>query len=139
MHKLESGAALGGARLFAIAAVVLACSGASVAAQPANLEGSWSGGGKVRFPSGDTESARCRASFRRQGGGGFSMSAICATASVRVQQTATLARVGPYRFSGDFHNAEYGISGSIQITVRGKSLDASLSGGGASASFSLGR
>lgn len=109
------------------------------AAEPAHLEGSWSGGGKVQFPSGETESARCRANFRRHGGSSFAMNATCATPSVKVQQTATLQQTGPGRFSGEFFNAEYNVSGSIRITVNGRNLSASLHGGGASAHLSLSR
>jgi hypothetical protein len=108
-------------------------------AQTLSLEGTWNGGGHVRFPSGDTERARCRATFHRRGGNSFDMSATCATASVRVQQTAVLERIGPNRFAGEFYNAEYGISGSIAITLKGQSLAASLNGAGASAHFNLGR
>ena len=105
--------------------------------QQAGLDGSWSGSGRVTLPSGATENARCRATFRRQSGNTFGMSAQCATPSVRVAQTAALARVGANRFTGDFYNAEYAMSGTITITVHGNKLNASLSGGGGSASFAL--
>lgn len=106
-------------------------------AQQASLEGSWSGNGTVTFSTGNVESARCKASFRRQSGDTFAMNAVCATPSGRVVQTAELSRLTNTRFSGAFHNAEYGVSGNISITVRGNSLTASLDGGGATASFSL--
>jgi hypothetical protein len=105
--------------------------------QQAGLDGSWSGSGRVTLPSGATESARCRATFRRQSGNAFRMSAQCATASVRIAQTAALARVGANRFTGDFYNAEYAVSGTITITVQGNKLSASLDGGGGSAFFAL--
>jgi hypothetical protein len=108
-------------------------------AEPAGLEGSWSGGGTVRFPSGESERARCRANFRKRGGGTYSMTAVCATPSARVEQTAQLERTGPNRFSGDFQNSEYNVSGSIHVSLNGNSLHASLSGGGGSAQFNLGR
>lgn len=126
----------------ALAALLIAAGSlATVAATtaPADLEGAWSGGGKIHYPSGETESARCRARFTKRGGSGYSMTAVCATPSARVEQTATLSRSGPNRFAGDFQNSEYGISGSIHITVNGNSLSASLNGGGGSASFSLSR
>ena len=126
----------------ALAAVLIATGSVAAvgAANVADLEGSWNGSGKIRYPSGETENARCRANFKKRGGGaGFSMTAVCATPSARVQQTATLSRAGPNRFTGEFENAEYGISGSIQITVNGDMLSASLNGGGGSASFSLSR
>ena len=103
----------------------------------AGLDGSWSGSGRITLPSGATESARCRATFRRQAGNTFGMIAQCATASVRVAQTAALARVGANRFTGDFYNAEYAMSGTIPITVHGNKLNASLSGGGGAEFFAL--
>lgn len=106
-------------------------------AQQASLEGAWSGSGTVTFSSGNVESARCKANFRRQSGDTFAMNAVCATPSGRVAQTAELSRVTNTRYSGEFHNSEYGVSGSISITLRGNSLTASLDGAGATASFSL--
>jgi hypothetical protein len=67
------------------------------------------------------------------------MSAVCATASVRVAQSAKLARVSANRFTGSFYNAEYNVSGSIAITVHGNRLSASLSAGGGTAHFNLSR
>ena len=120
-----------------VAAVVTTPS--PVAAEGTSLEGSWSGGGTVRFPSGESERARCRANFRKRGGSSFSMTATCATTSAKIEQTASVERTGPNRYSGGFQNSEYNISGSINITVKGNTLAASLSGGGGSAHFSLGR
>ncbi len=107
-----------------IASILLAATAAVSVSHPtygqqARLDGSWSGSGRVTLPSGATENARCRATFRRQSGNTFGMSAQCATASVRVAQTAALARVGTNRFAGDFYNAEYAMSGTITITVHG--------------------
>ena len=98
-----------------------------------NIVGSWSGGGTIVFPSGEQERARCRATFRNAGGGGLSMTGVCATASVRVSQTATLSRLTANSYSGDFFNTEYNLSGSIRIRLQGSRLNASLSGGGATA------
>jgi len=113
-----------------------------VAATPAtaqSLVGSWSGGGMIVFPSGEKERARCRATFRQAGGGGVSMSGVCATASVRVSQSASLSRLTPNTYSGEFFNTEFNISGSIRIRMQGNKLNASLSGGGATAQFVLAR
>jgi hypothetical protein len=103
------------------------------------LEGSWSGGGTVILPSGGREKAHCRATFRRRSGNNFGMNAVCATASVRVAQTAKLVRVSANHFSGGFYNAQYNVSGSIAITVHGNRLSASLSAAGGTAHFNLSR
>lgn len=112
---------------------------ATGAQPPVSLEGTWSGNGQVHLPSGASEAARCRASFRRAGGNTFHMNAVCATQSARVVQTASLERVSANRFVGDFHNAEYNVSGHITISIKGSGLSASLSGGGGSAHFHLSR
>jgi hypothetical protein len=112
---------------------------ASMAAQPASLDGSWSGGGNVQFSSGRSERARCRASFSKRGANGYDMTAVCATTSGRASQTAQLTRSGANRYSGNFQNSEFGVSGLISISVNGNSLSASLSGGGGSANLNLNR
>ena len=115
---------------------------AAVAATPAAAElivGSWSGSGMIIFPSGEKEHARCRATFRQSGGGGISMLGICATASVRVSQSASLSRLTSTSYSGEFVNTEFNIAGSIRIRLHGNKLNASLNGGGATAQFVLGR
>src|SRR5262245_25772945 len=67
------------ASLLLAGACLLAAAPAAVSQQakpqPASLEGSWSGGGTVVFPSGSREKARCRATFRRQTSSSFAMSA----------------------------------------------------------------
>lgn len=126
-----------GCKSAGLIAGLLAATALPAIAQQASLEGSWSGGGTVTFSTGNVESARCKASFRRRSGETFAMNAVCATPSGRVAQTAELNRVSNTRFSGEFHNSEYGITGNISITLRGNTLSASLDGGGASASFSL--
>ena len=125
--------------LLAAGATVAVLCGAAVPAiaENSSLEGSWSGSGTVTFPSGGTEAARCKASFRRQTDDKFAMNALCATPSGKVVQTAQLERIGGNRFSGEFQNSEYGIVGQINIVVRGNSLSAALNGGGASASLKL--
>jgi len=103
------------------------------------LAGSWRGNGSVVLPSGATEKARCRVSFSKQGGRSYAMNAVCASSSVRVSQTASLQQVGANRFVGEFINNEYGITGSINLTLSGSSVSAALHGGGGSAFFNLNR
>lgn len=126
------------------AAIIGAVASMSVFVVPAaatadGLAGSWRGNGSVVLPSGATEKARCRVSFSKHGGKSYSMNAVCASSSARVAQTASLEQVGANRFSGDFTNSEYGVSGTIHLTLSGDSLSASLNGGGARAFFNLNR
>lgn len=109
----------------------------ALTADAASLSGSWSGGGRVQY--GDTrERASCRARFSG-GGKAYSMSATCATPSGRVDQSAELFQVAPNRYTGNFFNSQYGVSGNISISVSGNSMSVSLSGGGGGGSLKLSR
>lgn len=123
----------------AFSLVLTAWLASSPASAAESLSGRWSGSGAVVLPSGATEKARCKATFRKVGGRAFAMDAVCATASLRVAQTATIEAVAPNRFNGEFVNSEFNIVGSIKLTLSGNSLKASLSGGGGTAYFTLER
>jgi hypothetical protein len=103
------------------------------------LAGSWSGGGWVSFASGNKERARCHAHYSRAGGSSYELSASCATASGKASQTASVHQTGPNRYGGSFHNAEYNVSGTIQIVVQGNSQSVTLRGDSASGSLALSR
>ena len=130
---LRAAAAAAAATLAVIAVPAVAT------AQGEGLAGSWRGNGSVVLPSGATETARCRVSFSKQGGKSYSMNAICASSSARVVQTASLEQVGANRFAGDFTDSEYGVTGTIRLTLSGNSLSANLNGGGAKTYFNLNR
>ena len=104
-----------------------------------SLEGSWSGGGTVSFASGARERASCRARYSRAGKNSYTVNATCATASGRAAQTASVRQVGENRYSGSFYNSEYGISGVMQVVVRGTSQSVRLISDSASAVLNLSR
>ena len=103
-----------------------------------DLQGSWSGGGPISFASGAKEYAKCRARYTRASNQGYVVSAVCATASARAAQTATLHKIADNRYRGTFYNREYGISGIITVIVRGATQSVSLTSdaGWASLKFS---
>jgi hypothetical protein len=134
---------VGQRHIFSLAAALISATAVAIGASPAqaqqiSLAGSWNGGGTVSLPSGGTEKVRCRAIFN-QSGKGATMSATCASASTKVTQYADLTRTSGNKYAGDFTNPEFGISGSIRVTVNGNSLSASLQGGGGSAFINLSR
>jgi hypothetical protein len=65
------------------------------------------------------------------------MSATCATASAKVDQSATLYRTGANSYSGSFFNEQYNTGGQIRITVSGRRQSVRLSGEAGTAFFSL--
>jgi hypothetical protein len=105
----------------------------------AGLEGSWSGGGTVTFTSGVREQARCRARYNRAGNNSYNVNAVCATASGRAAQTATVRQVGENRYSGSFFNSEYSVSGTMYIVVRGASQTVRLISSSGSGILTLSR
>jgi hypothetical protein len=106
-------------------------------AEPGSLVGSWSGGGSIAFASGSKEKARCRARFAKTGASSYVMSATCATASAKVDQSATLYRSGANSYTGSFFNEQYNTGGSIRITVSGRTQSVRLSGESGTAVFRL--
>lgn len=109
------------------------------AASANDLSGSWRGGGSVSFLSGKAERARCRASYSKAGATSYSMNATCATASGSVSQSAIVKKVGGNSYRGSFHNDQYDASGSISITVSGRSQSVYVGSNKGSASMRLSR
>ena len=105
----------------------------------ASLDGSWSGGGTLTFASGAREQARCRARYSRAGKDSYTVNATCATASGKAAQTARVHQVGKNRYSGNFYNSEYSISGVIHIVVSGASQTIRLVSDGGSGVLNLSR
>jgi hypothetical protein len=108
-------------------------------AQSARLDGTWNGSGSVSFASGSKETARCRLQYSRTSSSSYSVSGVCATTSGRASQTATLNRVGANTYRGRFYNAEYAVSGTIEVTVSGDRQTARLTSERGSASIELRR
>ncbi|MGQ0672962.1 MAG: hypothetical protein ACT4N2_08815 [Hyphomicrobium sp.] len=124
----------------AVSLAAFAVAAGSVAATAADdLSGSWRGGGSVSFFSGKSEKARCRATYSKAGGTSYAMSATCATSSGSVSQSTTVRKVGGNSYRGKFYNAEYDTSGTISISVSGRSQSVHISATKGSASMSLSR
>ena len=124
----------------ALLGLALALMTAPVRAEMVNLDGAWSGGGSVKFPSGAKEAARCRANFKKRGAESYLVNARCASASGKVEQSALLTYVGGNQFTGSFFNQEFKVDGTITVTVSGNSQSVSISSpAGSSANFKLTR
>lgn len=129
--------------LYSIFAGVLIVAASFAVAAPvaygdsASLDGTWRGSGWVKFDNGKRERARCRAFYSRVSPNEFQLRANCATKSAKATQTARVFRSGKSRYSGTFFNKEYGVSGNIYISVRGRSQNVRLTGAGGSANFNL--
>lgn len=118
--------------------LLLAVPAATPALADVDLAGSWRGSGTVRFSSGATEQARCRATFSPSGKRAYDVSATCASQSGTVSQTAFVrGRGSSYR--GTFYNPEFDTSGRIQISVSGGSQVVRLTSDKGSAVIRLSR
>jgi len=96
-------------------------------ADPDSLSGSWSGSGSVTFASsGAREKAKCRAEFSPSSASSYRVYGTCATQSGKVTQNSEVFKTTANRYRGNFHNPEFDISGTIAITVHGRSLTATL-------------
>ncbi|MCC7250365.1 hypothetical protein [Hyphomicrobium sp.] len=119
-------------------ALMLATAATFAPASAADLAGSWKGSGTVKFSSGATERARCRATFSPSGDRAYDVSATCATQSGTVSQTAFIrGRGSSYR--GTFYNPEFDTTGKIQISVSGQSQVVRLNSNKGSAVIRLSR
>jgi hypothetical protein len=118
-------------------ALALASFGLAAPALAVELDGSWNGGGSIVMGSGSKENARCRVQYSKRSSTSYDANATCATASVKVSQTAVLRKVGENTYTGTFHNSEYNLSGTISVIVRGNAQSVQLSSSSASASLRL--
>jgi len=110
---------------------------ASSVADSASLDGSWRGTGWIKFDNGKRERARCKAFYSRVSPTEFALRANCATKSAKATQTARVYKTGKSKYSGSFFNQEFGVSGNIYVSVKGRSQQVRLSGAGGSATFRL--
>jgi hypothetical protein len=122
-----------------LTAICILVRSAPAECQGINLEGVWSGGGTVTFASGDRERAHCRAHYRRRSNEAYVVTTVCATASARAEQTATLRKIGENKYRGSFYNSEYGVSGTVYVTVRGNRQSVRLTSSAGWASFTFTR
>lgn len=83
------------------------------------LAGTWSGGGTVRLPSGESERVRCRVSYSPLSSRVYAVAATCATQSTTIRQSGELLMVRPGRYIGDFYNPQFDIGGRIRVRVSG--------------------
>lgn len=101
------------------------------------LEGSWSGGGFVHPTNGQREKVSCRVTYHQTSDTVHSVKATCASASAKIVQTGQLTTVNESRYIGDFTNAEYNISGSVRVVVRGNTQDVTFSSSSGTGSLAL--
>ncbi len=106
-------------------------------AHAASLTGTWSGSGSMTINSKGTERVRCRVTYSRVSGQTFSMYARCASGAGKLSQSGSLTRISGNNFQGSVYNAQYGVSASVYVKLRGRKQTVYISSAGGSGQFSL--
>jgi hypothetical protein len=104
-----------------LAAILNVLSLAQPATAASMLEGTWTGGGYVQPRNGARERVSCKVVYRRLNETVHTVTATCATASMKIVQTGELTTVREGRYIGDFANLEYKIFGRVRVIVKGNS------------------
>lgn len=128
------GGVCAGALLVALGAVSTTTANAAE-----DLNGWWRGAGTVVYSNGAKEKVQCRAHYSRRGQNLYQVNATCATPSGKAQQTASLQKVGDNTYRGGFNNAEYNVSGTMYVVVKGSGQNVRLSSSSGTASLRLTR
>lgn len=140
--------------LFILCAAFAPMSAANAQSPFKNLAGTWSGSGSVKLANGKSEKLRCKAYYTRKSGGkGLGMAIRCASAANKFSLRANMTYAGG-SVSGNWSETNFnasgglsgkasanrisvairgGISGSMSVSVNGKSQRVSLSTKGQSA------
>ena len=117
--------------------VVASVAGGSAGKDP--LAGRWSGSGSASFGPSGKERIKCRATYSRVSSSSYRMRAKCSNGATRVSQSAELSKISDTKYSGKFHNYDYGISGSIVVRLDGRRQNVTLRSEKGSAKISLRR
>lgn len=109
--------------LVALAAGVPAAAAAPQSVGPfANLDGWWSGLGRLRFKDGKTEDVKCRATYFIEGEGGNALKQTirCASASGKIEVKSEV-RHADGKLSGAWNEVMYNVNGVLEgeVTPRG--------------------
>lgn len=119
--------------------VAFGAASATDASAAEGLDGWWRGAGTVVYSNGAREKVQCRAHYSKRGQNLYQVNATCATPSGKAQQTASLQKVGDNAYRGGFNNAEYNVSGTMYVVVKGSGQNVRLSSSSGTASLRLTR
>jgi len=118
-------------------AMLVAGVGAEAAGPFADLNGSWSGSGRIRLEDGKTEGLKCKAYYLPKGGGAeLGLALRCASASNKIELRANLTSSGN-RVSGSWEERAFNATGSVSGHASGNRLNLSIDGGGFSGSMAV--
>lgn len=119
-------------------AVLLAAGAAAQAASPfGDLNGTWSGSGRIRLEDGKTEGLKCKAYYVPKGDGSeLGLALRCASASNKIELRANLESSGN-RVSGSWEERVFNAAGSVSGHASDNRINLSINGGGFSGSMAV--
>jgi hypothetical protein len=122
----------------AISVGLLVAAASAEAASPfADLNGSWSGSGRIKLDDGKTETLKCKAYYLPKGGGAeLGLALRCASASNKIELRANLASSGN-RVSGSWEERTFNASGSVTGSASDNRINLSINGGGFNGSMAV--
>ncbi len=128
-------------RWWAAAASGLALLATGVSVQAASpfgeLNGSWSGSGRIKLEDGKTEGLKCKAYYLAKGGGAeLGLALRCASASNKIELRANLTSSGN-RVSGSWEERAFNAAGTVSGSASDNRINLSISGGGFSGSMAV--
>jgi hypothetical protein len=111
-------------------ALLVAGGGAEAASPFADLNGTWSGSGRIRLDDGKTEGLKCKAYYvPKSGGSELGLALRCASASSKIELRANLASSGN-RLSGSWEERTFNASGRVSGHASENRINLSINGGG---------
>jgi hypothetical protein len=125
-------------------ATALACALFAFAAGPADatsplaqLDGTWSGSGRIDLTDGKSEDLKCTAYYTpKEGGAEVGVALRCASASNKVELRANLVSDGS-RVSGSWEERTFNASGTVTGQASATQIKLAINGGGFSGSMAV--
>jgi hypothetical protein len=105
--------------LFLLLVLVFVATVSPLNAEPASLEGTWSGSGTMQAMDRPPQKLTCRINYKRETDKVYRLAARCVTVSTSINPTAQLLKVNPGVYTGKFEIASYDISGRVRVVVNG--------------------
>lgn len=123
--------------LTAVLALALGTLAGTTSGKAANIEGSWSGSGKVKLNSGQVEPVRCRVRYEKSTGRTFILQATCAHTNGTFQQSGRVVQISNSRYTGSLYSDQYDVSGDVAVSVNGSRQTVTVSSPKGSGSITL--
>ncbi len=123
--------------LFLLLVLVFVATVSPLHAEPASLEGTWSGSGTMQAMDRPPQKLTCRINYKRETDKVYRLAARCVTVSTSINQTAQLLKVNPGVYTGQFQIASYDISGRVRVVVNGNAQTMSFKSSRANGTVNL--